>query len=215
MDASSETLNTARGIETLKLLGGRLCLDFVNSLDPRIGKTAHDFLSNYADLVKWSQHVGVSTEDQARHLLSKAAHRPDKANAIFKRAIVLREALYRIFTAIAHEAEPLSTDLEIVRDTFVAVMTHARLIPGPHGFEWNWSGNQDALDRVVWDIAYSAVELLTSEEVKRVKECPARDCGWLFLDMSKNGSRQWCSMEGCGSRAKMRRQYARKRAVNL
>ncbi|MEO6889729.1 MAG: CGNR zinc finger domain-containing protein, partial [Ktedonobacteraceae bacterium] len=62
---------------------------------------------------------------------------------------------------------------------------------------------------------YSAVELLTSEEVKRVKECPARDCGWLFLDMSKNGSRQWCSMEGCGSRAKMRRQYARKRAVNL
>ncbi len=117
--------------------------------------------------------------------------------------------------AIAHGAEPRSADLEIVRSAFVEAMTLARLMPGPHGFVWDWSGNQDALDRVVWAIMYSALELLTSEEVKRVKECAGRDCGWLFLDMSKNGSRQWCSMEGCGSRAKMRRQYARKRAVNL
>ncbi|MGH3132366.1 MAG: CGNR zinc finger domain-containing protein [Gaiellaceae bacterium] len=46
----------------------------------------------------------------------------------------------------------------------------------------------------------------------RVKECPgAGDCGWLFYDTSRNGTRRWCSMEGCGSRVKMRRQYARRR----
>ncbi len=215
MDASSETLNTARGIEALKLLGGRLCLDFVNSVDPRVGKMPRDFLSSYDDLVKWSQHVGVSTENKAQRQLHEAAHSPDEASATFEHAIVLREALYRIFTAIAHGAEPRSADLKIVRNAFVEAMTHARLMPGSHGFVWDWSGNEDALERVVWAITYSAVELLTSEEVKRVKECPGRDCGWLFLDMSKNGSRQWCSMEGCGSRAKMRRQYARKRRVNL
>ncbi|WP_198925374.1 CGNR zinc finger domain-containing protein [Dictyobacter vulcani] len=45
-----------------------------------------------------------------------------------------------------------------------------------------------------------------------MKECPGnKGCGWLFLDTSKNGRRQWCSMQGCGSRAKRRRQYGRQR----
>jgi predicted RNA-binding Zn ribbon-like protein len=39
--------------------------------------------------------------------------------------------------------------------------------------------------------------------------CPGNNCGWLFLDGS--GRRQWCSMEVCGSRAKMRRRYERQR----
>jgi predicted RNA-binding Zn ribbon-like protein len=52
--------------------------------------------------------------------------------------------------------------------------------------------------------------LLTAPELQRVRACPGLgDCGWLFLDTSKSGRRRWCSMEGCGSRAKMRRYYAR------
>jgi predicted RNA-binding Zn ribbon-like protein len=61
-------------------------------------------------------------------------------------------------------------------------------------------------------VARSAVELHTDGDQRRVRECPgAGDCGWLFYDTSRNGSRRWCSMEGCGSRVKMRRHYARHR----
>jgi predicted RNA-binding Zn ribbon-like protein len=58
------------------------------------------------------------------------------------------------------------------------------------------------------------VALLTGPELGRVKQCPGPlgDCGWLFLDTSKNRSRRWCSMEGCGSEAKMRRRHERVRA---
>jgi predicted RNA-binding Zn ribbon-like protein len=45
----------------------------------------------------------------------------------------------------------------------------------------------------------------------RVRRCPGRDCGWLFLDAS--GRRRWCSMTTCGSREKMRRMYARRRGA--
>lgn len=36
----------------------------------------------------------------------------------------------------------------------------------------------------------------------RVKACRGTDCGWVFLDTSRNGSRRWCDMATCGNRAK-------------
>jgi predicted RNA-binding Zn ribbon-like protein len=62
-------------------------------------------------------------------------------------------------------------------------------------------------------VARSAEELLLSGDPRRAKECPGPDggCGWLFYDESKNASRRWCSMEGCGSQAKMRRYRSRRR----
>jgi predicted RNA-binding Zn ribbon-like protein len=67
-----------------------------------------------------------------------------------------------------------------------------------------------ALDAVLWPVIHSAGELLLSEELVHVKECPG--CGWLFLDTSKNQSRRWCSMDTCGARDKMRRYHKRKQA---
>jgi predicted RNA-binding Zn ribbon-like protein len=200
-------------IETLRFLGGRLCLDFTNTMDPRLGNHPHDFLTDYADLVHWSLHAGLLAESEAEHLLRDAAYRPAEATMTFERAIALREAIYRVFSTVAHNTVPKTTDLDTLKVVFVEAMTHAQVIPAAYGFRWDWPERKNALDQMLWPVVRSAVELLTSEEVKKVKECPGvGDCGWLFLDTSKNGSRQWCSMEGCGSRAKMRRQYARKRA---
>jgi predicted RNA-binding Zn ribbon-like protein len=59
-------------------------------------------------------------------------------------------------------------------------------------------------------VAWDALRLLGDpERFPRVKRCPGRNCGWLFVNTS--GRRRWCSMRACGSREKMRRAYARKR----
>jgi predicted RNA-binding Zn ribbon-like protein len=202
-------------IGTLRLLGGRLCLDFTNTVDPRLGNSAHDFLSDYAGLVRWSQYAGLLSEDEAEQLLKNAARRPAEANMTFERAIALREAIYRLFTAAAHSTIPEMTDLDTMQGAFVEAMTHAQLMPTTHGLQWEWAERKNAFGQMLWPVVRSAVELLTSEQMKKVKVCRGvGDCGWLFLDTSKNGSRQWCSMEGCGSRAKMRRHYARKRSLS-
>jgi predicted RNA-binding Zn ribbon-like protein len=124
---------------------------------------------------------------------------------------VILVKVIHVFVAIARKGSPTPIDLDALRAAYCAALQHARLTPAADGgYVWDWI-EAEALDRVIWPIARSAIELLTSPEVARVKECAnAAGCGWLFLDRSKNGSRRWCSMDECGSRDKMRRQYARR-----
>lgn len=195
----------------LRLLGGRGCLDFCNTADPREGPGAHDFLSSYGDLAAWASKAGVIAGTDADSLLAQARKRPAAAQAAFEEALALREALFRIFSSVAAREAVDTADLEVLNGALQRASANARLTASGDGFAWSWS-ETDGLDRPLWLVARSAVELLTSDELDRVRTCAGRACGWLFLDESKNRSRRWCSMEGCGSRAKMRRLYARRRA---
>jgi predicted RNA-binding Zn ribbon-like protein len=196
-----------------RLLGERPCLNFVNTLDPRGGDEPRDYLLGYADLVDWSVYAGILPGERALDLLRAAEGDPARARAAFERAIDLREAAHRVFLAGARREAPPVPDLDALRDTYLAALARARLLPGAAGYGWAWEEGDEALDRPLWPIARSAIELLTAPEMARVKECANHGCGWLFLDTSKNGSRRWCSMEGCGSQVKGRRQYARRRAA--
>ena len=64
-------------------------------------------------------------------------------------------------------------------------------------------------DTVVGLIAAAAAKIAIEKRLDRVKICPADDCRWAFYDSSRNHSRQWCSMEVCGNRAKARAHRAR------
>jgi predicted RNA-binding Zn ribbon-like protein len=77
---------------------------------------------------------------------------------------------------------------------------------------WTWADEAERLDSPLWPIARQAAELLVTEQRRRVHECAADDCRWLFLDTSKNRSRRWCDMKSCGNRAKVRSFYERQRA---
>ena len=76
-------------------------------------------------------------------------------------------------------------------------------------FDSATDGDEISLDKMIWAVARSAADLLTSADLKRVGVCAGEGCGWLFFDTSKNNSRRWCAMEDCGNRAKARRHYQR------
>jgi predicted RNA-binding Zn ribbon-like protein len=203
-------------IATLSLLGGNTCLDFVNTLDPRTGAQPHEYLSSYADLVAWSQRAAGLPDDTARQLLQAAARRPIDAAAVLLQAIELREAIYGIFVAVADRAAVSagSADLKRLNRALSQMMTHARIVPTARGFVWGWNASPQTLGQLLWPVTQSAADLLTSEDLGRVRACASASCGWLFLDTSKNRSRRWCSMEACGNRAKARRHYARQRTAD-
>jgi predicted RNA-binding Zn ribbon-like protein len=197
-----------------RLLGGNLCLDFVNTIEGRRDPHPVEFLHSYADVVHWGEHVSVLTHRQAARLLEKAKASPEVAAVCFERAIALREALHRLFLAQAHRTQPSQGDINHLKQTYITALSHSELSQTPQAYQWQWPADEGALDTILWAVARAGVDLLCSSGVQRIKECPgADDCGWLFFDESKNNSRRWCSMEGCGSRVKMRRQYARKRSV--
>jgi predicted RNA-binding Zn ribbon-like protein len=194
-----------------ELTGNRLCLDFVNTLNDRPADSPRELLNSYADLVLWSQEAQLVTANEAQHLLTEAAHHPRDASAVLERAIDLREAIYRIFLAIADHKSPAETDLTLLNAAVAEAMTHACIALKTEGFVWDWTDKEKALDRMLWQVVRSAADLLTSDELDAVRVCAAEDCRWLFLDTSKNHSRRWCDMKSCGNRAKARRHYVRKK----
>jgi predicted RNA-binding Zn ribbon-like protein len=194
-------------LQTLEPLGERLCLDFCNTVE-REG-LAQESLTCYLDLVTWSQSAQILTAEQGDRLLQAATEQPQAAAAVFEAAIALREALYQIFSAVAGRRSPPASALAVLNHQLALALPHLQLQTTSAGFTWGWSDPGLGLNQMLWPVARSAADLLTSQEQSRVRECAASDCGWLFLDLSRNRSRRWCDMETCGNRTKARRHYAR------
>ncbi len=195
----------------LEPVGGRLCLDFANTVSTRIEALRREYLFNYEELVAWGQHSRILEHDEAQALLHHAARHPELAAAALERAITLRETIYRLFLAVAQGQESNRTDLAAMNTVLRQALSHLEIVPSRDGFGWAWHVGEDDLDRILWPIARSAADLLTSEDVGRVRQCAREGCDWLFVDLSKNRSRRWCSMAMCGSRVKSRRYYHRRK----
>jgi predicted RNA-binding Zn ribbon-like protein len=198
------------------LLGGRLCLDFVNTVSGKRGVNPRERLHDYQDLVSWSRQVGIFDEGEAKALLAQALRAPEQAEKAFQEAIALREALYQIFTAVAEQREPRADDLGILNATLSRSLCNQRLSFQNGRYSLGSLRGETDLDCMLWPVAKSAVELATSEEeLQRVRVCAATAedrCAWLFLDETRNRTRRWCTMKDCGNQAKARRFYHRHRA---
>lgn len=191
---------------TIHPLHERLCLDYVNST-PNHSDPNENYLNTYADLVSWSVDVKLVSEGEAQRLIETARRVPAQASHIHDKAIVLREAMYRILSNAAHNQTPQSDDLTVLNAALSEAMAHMRLTPADKGFSWVWE--RDSLEYMLWQVTWSAGELLRSDDLKYLRKCEG--CDWLFLDTSRNHSRRWCDMKTCGNRAKARRHYERMR----
>ncbi len=191
----------------VRLLSGRLCLDFCNTVEYRGTDHEVDLLVSFRALVQWSVHARSISQDEGAYLL----RRPDSAQAedMLQQAHTLRDDIYRLFSACAHGQEIPGEALEAFNAALRAALAHRQVRMTPLGLEWTWE-TQDTPEPMIWSIVYSAAELLTSSELERVRQCPG--CGWLFLDESRNRNRTWCDMRICGNRAKARRHYRRQKS---
>jgi predicted RNA-binding Zn ribbon-like protein len=199
--------DTVRTLETLELVGGALCLDFANTVNSR-PTPEHDYLMKYPDLVGWANKLGMVTPTQSRRLQNRAIENTEGSEEAIDTARRIRELLYRLFSSAAKGLEPDKKDMEMFVSLYGESVSQGQLMKEENHYKTVWKVDE-SFDALLWPIVHSAGELLLSEELGKVKECP--NCGWLFLDTSKNQSRRWCSMNTCGARDKMRRYYGRRR----
>ncbi|MDF1613286.1 CGNR zinc finger domain-containing protein [Stygiobacter electus] len=194
-----------------KFVGGNIAIDFVNSIGGRNEKGIDNYtirdekLNSYEDIVNWAEEIGIVSTVFSKKLIAAASENSKEANKVFERAKLLREALYRIFRHTIEEKKPLTEDIEILNKECSIARGHQELNFSLNKFFWDFKFGDQYLDIILWNVALSAAELLTSERLFRLKRCAGEDCGWLFLDMSKNQSRQWCDMKDCGNFEKVRR----------
>ena len=204
-----------RNAGSLELVGGRLCLDFVNTATAR-GSAAHrDYLTSYDALLAWGRHTGVVSTKQAQSLAKLAAKEPQTALSALRLSVTLRETIYRVLGSAVRGSRPESADLLQVNRAFQKACLRRAVLKRGAGFEWGWEFDPGDLLSILWPVALSTTELMTSPDITRVRQCAREGCQWMFLDSSKNGTRRWCSMAVCGSRMKSQRFYHRKRKANL
>ncbi len=193
------------------LVGGRLCLDFCNTVRDRSGRPI-DYLSSFVDLVGWSWRAGILNAEEAARLRRAARRTPTAAIAVLERGLALREALYAVFSAAATGAAPDPQPIDVLNSELGRAMARSQLVAIEDGYTWVWDEGGRALDSMLWPVARSAADLLTSGELQAVRQCAGRACGWLFLDTSRNRTRRWCDMSVCGNRAKAQRHHQRLRS---
>jgi predicted RNA-binding Zn ribbon-like protein len=203
-------------VTTWKLIGGALCLDFVNTVGGRVSRgqrrgrdyadaVLRDKLPRYSDLLSWAESAGALTRRESLRLGRRAAGDPQAAAATLARAVQLRAALYRIFKSVIENWAPEPRSMQILRRELSVAGAHERLAYAAGAFFQTWDDPAKALDRVLWPVARSAVELLASDTLAMIRQCAGDECGWMFLDASRNHNRQWCDMKDCGNRAKVKR----------
>lgn len=196
---------------TFHLGCGALCLDFTNTVSWRGSGTPVDHLPAYGELIRFAQQSKLLSEDEARRLRREAARRPEAATRALRRAVGLREALYRTFAGLAAGRSPLAADLAILNGSLPHALVRLRVVAGDDGFSWAWGGDREALDRLLWPMARDAAVFLTSADLSRLRACGNPRCRWVFHDATRSGTRRWCSMAVCGNRAKLHRYRHRQR----
>ena len=192
----------------MKLIAGCACLDFVNTVGGRVADqdvVRRDKLKDYLDLLTWSRLAGLSTAHEVRRLRHVAERFPAQASATLARAIRLREALYRTCKSMLGRSSPDESDVDVLRNELSIAEAHKCLLRKGAGFIWAWDQPENALDSPLWRVSQSAADLLTSADLTKLRQCGGDECGWMFLDASRNRTRRWCDMKDCGNRAKVRR----------
>ncbi len=193
------------------LSGGNLCLDFANTVSHRdLPERTAEHLNSVKDLVAFAQQSKLISPKQAAEIFVFAQQNTQAAERLFQRALILREHIFRVFAAVSQGGTVADDDIQAISAAASEGMQHRALVAADGSYEWQWSpGGPSMLEQILWQIAQSAADLLTSDQLKLVRFCEASDCQWLFLDNSRNRSRRWCDMTICGNREKARRHYQR------
>jgi predicted RNA-binding Zn ribbon-like protein len=200
-----------KSLREFDISGGNVALDFANTVSQRLSKQKQEYLLSYADLIRWAKQAGVISSTEADRISCRAVTHPRQAATVLQTALELRESVQGIFSAIAAHQEPPREHLRALSVALQRLHRKVELTWTWKGAVWEWNDEPDSLQKILWPVLHAGAGLLTSRERKRVRECEADNCAWLFMDHSKNQSRRWCDMKVCGNREKARRFYRRNR----
>lgn len=180
-------------VRTFLFVAGATALDFLNTEVVVNGEPA-DYLATEDDLRRWLVESGLASGSIKKGWLREA-------NA-------LRAELRPIFLRLAAGDRLRPSDLAPLNETLRSATSHLEL---------QLRDGKPALHTVSeratppFLIARAAAEFLSTADLSRVRQCEGQGCILFFYDTTRSHTRRWCSMAGCGNRAKAAAHYQRTR----
>lgn len=177
-------------------MSGRPSLDLVATIGER-WRRAFERLRTPADLGRWAVEGGFVNVP------------PEVDGAHLEQARQVRQAVARLVFAWT-AGEPLGRrDLEVLNEG----AARPDLVPALTSDGTLMTPATASIGAVLATVSRDAIHLLATGDPRRVRECAADDCSLVFHDASRPGTRRWCSMAGCGNRAKTTRFRTRRAAA--
>ena len=198
-------------VETLRLIGGHPALDFVNTVDAGMDRRGPDVLATYGDAIDWAVRVELITKDNGKDLrqLTQSGDGP----VALERLIEARENLYKVLLAEALGQLPDTGAVAFLSQQLREASSFCTLcFDADSHISKDWI--ELNIDSILHRVIAHAVDLLTDRKRRPISLCDGVNCGWLFLDRSRSGRRRWCSEEGCGSHARVRKFRAKTDQIN-
>jgi predicted RNA-binding Zn ribbon-like protein len=194
-----------------ELIGGNPALDLVNTLDWRFRAEPppEEFLKDYYDVAEFSAQCGLIGEAAGRRLVRSVSD--GKAARVVDAVRELREATAQVLYVALEGDSPSGTAVKLMERYFREARESQHLFWDGEKLAWKWSQSPALAELPLWMLSLCAADLLTSEEMHKLRACGNPECRWLFLDTSKNHTRRWCDMKICGNRMKARRFKAQHR----
>ena len=183
-------------------IGGNLALDFCNTAGEHLAVRPDELLLDWELFLRWATQVGLIG---SRSYFKLIGH-PEPLDEI----ILLREAIYRLGLAAVGRHQISRRDLDFVRERANAPRPEIDL--SDNAGQWR-PARSHASEQICGLLATEALSLFCSSKAARIGVCEGGNCGWLFLDESRGKRRRWCDMNDCGSRAKARRYYEKRKGT--
>ena len=190
------------------LLGNLLCLDLVNTEPMRDGARV-DLLPAFAELVGWLRAAGAVSDDEARRARARWDGTAEGA-AVLDESRRLRAALRAGVERMAAGRPAGDGPVRAVNRVLAGCPAHPRLVRRDGRLVTRTVPAADTALQLLAPVAASAAWLLEHGDPSLVRRCGGAGCVLVFYDTTKNHSRRWCSMDGCGSRAKAGAYYRRR-----
>jgi len=191
-------LSTRPRVRFLFLANDR-ALDFVNT-EIKGERGRADLLQSYSDLLQWLEDADVLPRRQIAYL-RRWEQTASGAN-VLTQARQLRSELRRAAEAVSRGRPMHGSVLNTVNGLLKKRVQIEQLVRKSGGIErravLQLKGAADALSA----IAECAANLLSGTEVCKIRRCEGPGCILFFLDTTRNHTRRWCSMAGCGNRVK-------------
>lgn len=190
-----------RPIDAIRLDGGRLCLNFINTIHDRYAADVEDYVQDPQRFIAWCGRAGALHPDDGIGTPRTA----QKRAALMREMATLRDYLHMLFVARVDDLPPAASAVRGL-DRWLHLAWASQSLGADGRLHWR----ADARDALLplKRIALDALDLLGSPSASRLRRCAnTASCGWLFLDTSKNQRRRWCAMETCGTADKMQRYH--------
>ena len=207
-------MDKERNIGTLELHGGNLCCNFINTVYAWKGENLHEYLGGYDDFIAWCRKVNAGDTLILTALQKKAAEHPKAADLALINIKKQRKLLYQFISLVAaKEYAGINRMLPQINTLINKAAIHLQFELNDNSFGLSLKDDPNDLQSPLWIIFQSLHDMLATENVDRIKECPR--CGWVFVDHTKNGKRRWCDPEECGTTDKMQRYHAKRKLVKV